>query len=152
MSCACSGLCRKPRHHVGTQRIRFQHQSIAAVTGDLARQAVHTADIEFDHVTPTSGEQASVDGPAGAPQGSRMPVGHPYPGQPPGLPAGRTVALRAAFDAMMADKGVLAEAERQHLEINQPMPGAEIAALVERLHTLPEPIVERAIAATQRRE
>lgn len=71
---------------------------------------------------------------------------------PPGLPASRTVALRAAFDAMMADKGVLAEAERQHLEINQPMPGAEIAALVERLHTLPEPIVERAIAATQRRE
>ena len=69
---------------------------------------------------------------------------------PPGLPAGRTTALRAAFDAMMADKGVLAEAERQHLEINQPMPGAEIAALVAHLHLLPAPLVDRAIAATQR--
>ena len=71
---------------------------------------------------------------------------------PPGLPAGRTTALRAAFDAMMADKGVLAEADRQHLEINQPMPGVEIAALVARLHTLPAPLVERAISATQRPE
>lgn len=69
---------------------------------------------------------------------------------PPGLPAGRTVALRAAFDAMMADKGVLDEADRQHLEINQPMPGVEIAALVARLHALPAPLVERAIGATQR--
>jgi tripartite-type tricarboxylate transporter receptor subunit TctC len=69
---------------------------------------------------------------------------------PPGVPEGRAQALRAGFKVMMSDPTVLREADRQHLEINQPMPGEEIAALVARLHAMPEAIVTRAMAATQR--
>ena len=71
---------------------------------------------------------------------------------PPGIPADRAKALRSAFDAMMQDKEVLADAERQKLEINQPLSGGEIAALVTRLHKQPAAVVARAIAATQKAE
>jgi tripartite-type tricarboxylate transporter receptor subunit TctC len=80
---------------------------------------------------------------------AQQQVGRPIFG-PPGVPDGRARALRAAFKAMMSDQTVLREADRQHLEINQPMQGEEIATLVARLHAMPEAIITRAIAATQR--
>ena len=69
---------------------------------------------------------------------------------PPGIPEDRAPALRAAFKKMMGDPAVLADAEKLKLEINQPLPGEEIASLVARLHAMPEAIVTRAIAATRR--
>jgi tripartite-type tricarboxylate transporter receptor subunit TctC len=80
---------------------------------------------------------------------AQQQVGRPVFG-PPGVPDDRTRALRAAFKRMMADPAVLREADRQHLEINQPMEGADVAALVDRLHAMPEATVARAIAATRR--
>ena len=69
---------------------------------------------------------------------------------PPKIPADRVEALRAAFKAMMNDPAVLQEAQSRKLEINQPMAGDEIAALVDRLHAMPAETIKRATAATQR--
>jgi len=69
---------------------------------------------------------------------------------PPGIPAERAAALRAAFDAMVVDADVLREADRMQLEINQPMPGAGINALIERLHAKPPEAVKRAAEAIAR--
>lgn len=66
---------------------------------------------------------------------------------PPGLPPERLTALRQAFAAMMRDPAVLADAEAHHIEINQPMQGAEIEALIARLHALPPDLVKRAAEA-----
>jgi tripartite-type tricarboxylate transporter receptor subunit TctC len=62
---------------------------------------------------------------------------------PPGLPAERLAALRASFDATLADPEFLAVAEKQRLEIN-PMGGQEVAALVNRIFTTPEPLLAKA--------
>jgi tripartite-type tricarboxylate transporter receptor subunit TctC len=69
---------------------------------------------------------------------------------PPEIPGDRARILRAAFTAMMGDPTVLADAGKLRLEINQPLDGEEIAALVARLHGMPEAIVTRAMAATRR--
>jgi tripartite-type tricarboxylate transporter receptor subunit TctC len=82
---------------------------------------------------------------------AQQQVGRPIFG-PPGISAERTQALRDAFKAMIGDPGVLKEAETHKIEINQPMPGDEIAALVGRLHDLPAKTIARASAATQRTE
>jgi tripartite-type tricarboxylate transporter receptor subunit TctC len=50
---------------------------------------------------------------------------------PPGTPPARVAALRAAFDAVMKDPGLLAMAQARRLDIN-PLPGAEVQTLVER--------------------
>jgi tripartite-type tricarboxylate transporter receptor subunit TctC len=62
---------------------------------------------------------------------------------PPGVPADRLAALRAAFDAAVKDPALLAEAKQQHLEMG-PLPGSEVQALIERLYASPEPLVKRA--------
>ena len=46
---------------------------------------------------------------------------------PPGLPADRAAALRAAFDATMKDPEFLAEAKKLNLDIN-PLSGTAIAS------------------------
>jgi tripartite-type tricarboxylate transporter receptor subunit TctC len=66
---------------------------------------------------------------------------------PPEIPAERLAALRQAFDAMMHDPQVLADAESHHIEINQPMPGAEIERLIQRLHGFPAALVARSAQA-----
>jgi tripartite-type tricarboxylate transporter receptor subunit TctC len=68
---------------------------------------------------------------------------------PPGVPAERLAELRAAFDAVMADKEFLAEAERLKVEINQPMPGKAVAALVEKLHQVSPDVAQQARAAVE---
>jgi hypothetical protein len=55
---------------------------------------------------------------------------------PPGLSADRANILRNAFDAMMRDKDVLADAEREKLEVD-PVSGSELQSLVDRLMRTP---------------
>ena len=62
--------------------------------------------------------------------------GRPYL-MPPGVPAERLAAMRAAFDATMKDPEFLAEAERMQLPIN-PMSGADMQQEVARLYQIPE--------------
>jgi tripartite-type tricarboxylate transporter receptor subunit TctC len=55
---------------------------------------------------------------------------------PPGVPTERVTLLRGAFEAMLRDPAALAEADREKLEID-PVPGAELQALVEKLARTP---------------
>ena len=61
---------------------------------------------------------------------------------PPGVPADRVAALRAAFDATMKDKDFLADAEREKAEID-PVDGVTINNLLDRAYSAPAPVVER---------
>ena len=60
---------------------------------------------------------------------------------PPDVPAERLAELRAAFDAMMKDPQLLAEAATQGLDID-PVSGAEIAELVDRLYGTPPDVLD----------
>jgi tripartite-type tricarboxylate transporter receptor subunit TctC len=55
---------------------------------------------------------------------------------PPGVPADRVKALRAAFDATMNDKAFLDDAASQKVEID-PVSGEEINALLDRVYAAP---------------
>ena len=61
---------------------------------------------------------------------------------PPGVPAERVRALRAAFDATMRDAAFLAEAKAQKMDID-PIAGSEINALLERVYSSPPGVIER---------
>jgi tripartite-type tricarboxylate transporter receptor subunit TctC len=63
---------------------------------------------------------------------------------PPGIPDARLKALRAAFDKMMHDERVLAEAERLNIEINNPMTGPRMAELIEGLYRIEKPVLQAA--------
>ncbi len=58
----------------------------------------------------------------------------------PGVPADRVAALRAAFDATMKDEEFLVEAKKQRMEID-PVSGAEINALLERVYSAPPAVI-----------
>ena len=60
---------------------------------------------------------------------------------PPDVPAERVADLREAFNAMMQDPQLLAEAATQGLDID-PVSGAEIAALVDRLYATPPDVLD----------
>jgi tripartite-type tricarboxylate transporter receptor subunit TctC len=60
----------------------------------------------------------------------------------PGVPADRVAALRAAFDATMNDEVFLAEAKKQRMEID-PVSGANINALLERVYSAPPAVIDR---------
>jgi tripartite-type tricarboxylate transporter receptor subunit TctC len=60
---------------------------------------------------------------------------------PPAIPAERLGELRAAFNAMMQDPQLLAEAAGQGLDID-PVSGAEITELVDRLYGTPPDVLE----------
>lgn len=60
---------------------------------------------------------------------------------PPDVPAERVAEIRAAFDAMMKDPQLLAEAAAQGLDVD-PVGGAEIDALVRRLYETPPDVLE----------
>ena len=70
---------------------------------------------------------------------SRLVMARPY-AAPPGIPADRRGALRAAFDATMADPAFVEEAKSNDLEI-QPVKGAEVEALVRELADSPPDVV-----------
>jgi tripartite-type tricarboxylate transporter receptor subunit TctC len=62
---------------------------------------------------------------------------------PPGVPAERVAALRAAFAATMADAEFLAEGERMGLGLNAPRTGAQIQEVMERAYRSPPSVIER---------
>ncbi len=70
---------------------------------------------------------------------------HPYI-LPPGTPPERAAALRKAFMAAWQDAGLAAEAKQASLAVH-PVPGEEVAALVDRLYAAPVESVERLRAA-----
>ena len=59
-----------------------------------------------------------------------------------GVPADRVQALRQAFSQAMKDKELLAEAEKEKLEIN-PATGEEMQKMLADVYATPKPIIER---------
>jgi tripartite-type tricarboxylate transporter receptor subunit TctC len=76
-------------------------------------------------------------------------LGHPFVTSP-GVPAERVRALRAAFDATIADPAFLDEARRQKREIN-PSTGSELQAVIGDILSTPKPIKERLAAIIRAR-
>ena len=77
----------------------------------------------------------------------RQEMGRPL-AAPPGVPAERLAALRAAFAATMQDVGFRAEAARLQLEID-PLGGEAIAKLLAGAYAAPRDIVARAAALVE---
>jgi tripartite-type tricarboxylate transporter receptor subunit TctC len=69
-------------------------------------------------------------------------MGRPY-FVPPGVPDDRVAALRTAFDATMADKALLADAKKLHLEV-RPVSGKDVQALVAKLYKTQPALVTKA--------
>lgn len=67
---------------------------------------------------------------------------------PPGVPADRVAALRAAFDKMVADPGFLADMKKRKVDID-PLPGAQVTELIKEAISAPKEVVERARWAIQ---
>jgi tripartite-type tricarboxylate transporter receptor subunit TctC len=67
---------------------------------------------------------------------------------PPGVPAERVAALRAAFAQTLKDAGFLEEAQKQGIEV-QLVPGEDIQKLVERIYASPKAVVDRARAVVE---
>jgi tripartite-type tricarboxylate transporter receptor subunit TctC len=65
---------------------------------------------------------------------------------PPGIPADRKAALRAAFDATVKDPAFLAEARRLQLDV-RPVSGAEVDAMIAALYMTPKDVVAKATRA-----
>lgn len=63
---------------------------------------------------------------------------------PPGVPAERVAALRAAFMATAQDEALLAEATMRHI-IVRPQDGAAIDALVKQVAATPAPVIAKAV-------
>lgn len=66
---------------------------------------------------------------------------------PAGVPADRLKALRDGFDALVKDPVALADAEKSRLDIYKPMPGADVSAMVDRLHAIAPDLYSKAAAA-----
>jgi tripartite-type tricarboxylate transporter receptor subunit TctC len=56
---------------------------------------------------------------------------------PPEIPADRLEILRNAFDATLRDPAFLSDMERQGLEVERPLPGKDLAVVVERVARTP---------------
>jgi tripartite-type tricarboxylate transporter receptor subunit TctC len=62
---------------------------------------------------------------------------------PPGLPADRADALRQAFDATMVDPEFLEDARRSVLEVDGPISGMEVDAILKQIYATPKNLVAR---------
>lgn len=67
---------------------------------------------------------------------------------PPAIPDERTKALRAAFNAGMADGTVIEMAERQKLPLD-PTTGEELAQIIRDILATPKPVVDKVRALTE---
>jgi hypothetical protein len=67
----------------------------------------------------------------------------------PDVPAERVAAMREAFEATMSDPEFLAEVAKLSLAID-PILAPELTALVQRLMTVPDTVVQRAREAIRR--
>lgn len=65
---------------------------------------------------------------------------------PPGVPSERVAALRAAFRAAINDPGFIAQAEKDHLEI-QEVDGLQVAQILDEAYAMPPDIIRRATDA-----
>ena len=72
----------------------------------------------------------------------QLTFGRPYI-LPPGVPQDRVTALRKAFLDTLADKDLLAEAQKERLDVN-PVSGEEVQALVQKMYATPPAIVAHA--------
>ena len=61
---------------------------------------------------------------------------------PPDVPAERVAALRAAFDATMADPRYIADVRRLGLDVN-PLDGETVTRLIGEIQATPEPVIAR---------
>lgn len=77
-------------------------------------------------------------------------MGRPFFG-PPGMPADRAQALRAAFTATMKDPKFLSEAERLEVAI-EPLTGEEMGQLVNRIYGMPDSAIQAARAILTSKE
>jgi hypothetical protein len=77
-----------------------------------------------------------------------LAMGRPVLG-PPGLAAVPREILRNAFDAMMKDAAVLADARKTNLELYAPMTGDAVSRLIEEMHAQ-DPALVRAAAEMMR--
>ena len=62
---------------------------------------------------------------------------------PPGVPADRVAALKAAFHAAMIDPAFLADAKRQRLEVKE-ISGDRVAQLLANAYAMPPDVVKAA--------
>lgn len=69
----------------------------------------------------------------------RQVMGRPF-ALPPGVPQGRIVELRKAFDATMVDKDYLADAAKMKLEV-KPVSGEQIKRLIDDVYKTTSPAV-----------
>ena len=67
---------------------------------------------------------------------------------PEGVPADRVTALRRAFDAAMKDKELLADAEKQKMEVN-PATGEEMQKILTRVYATPKALIARLAEAAK---
>src|SRR5215470_2956435 len=67
---------------------------------------------------------------------------------PPGVPAERVAALRAAFHASMTDPGFIAEAARQHLELKE-LDGNAVAGMIDAAYALSPEVIRAAADAVR---
>jgi len=74
-------------------------------------------------------------------------IGRPF-AAPPQVPADRARALRAAFDAALADPALLSEAERANLEID-PRSGVELERMIAQLYEAPDAVYNKLAAFRQ---
>jgi tripartite-type tricarboxylate transporter receptor subunit TctC len=65
-----------------------------------------------------------------------------------GVPADRVTALRRAFDQAMKDKDLIADGEKQGLEIN-PATGEEMQAILKRVFATPKTLIAQLAEATK---
>ena len=68
---------------------------------------------------------------------------------PPGLASERIKILRDAFDAMVKDPTVLAEAKKQNIEINAPTSGAAIDDLLKSFRATSPAVIKKAAEAME---
>jgi tripartite-type tricarboxylate transporter receptor subunit TctC len=81
---------------------------------------------------------------------ARTLVGRPFVA-PPALPAERTAALRAAFEATLTDAEFVADAARQQARV-VPVSGPEIADILAAAYRSPPDVVQRTIEALGRKD
>ena len=73
---------------------------------------------------------------------ARQEIGFPVFG-PPGVPADRATALRAAYMKVMQDPAYIAEVKNMKVDL-APLSGTEMQALIDQIYNAPKPVVERA--------
>jgi tripartite-type tricarboxylate transporter receptor subunit TctC len=78
---------------------------------------------------------------------SRQEMGRPFM-LPPKTPDAVVKILRDAFAAAIKDPILLADAERQRLDVNEPMTGPQVDEMIAQLYKTPKDVVDRAIEIT----